>query len=167
MKAEDILYFEHAKRVTQIVTVWGRYEIKDKIDDVLRGLTDEIYHSIISDEYRAFHLHGTVDDTQTQPPAYVGVFSGEGSHAVVLSCAGDGAGLGFLEEILFNVKGYVLAIDYMLSIVLYLYSFKGSLIKIILGSVVAEIFSACGGNAGLILSNVHIVVYNPGQTPFS
>lgn len=36
----DIYYFERDKRVTRIVTVWGNFEIKDKLEDVQRRLSD-------------------------------------------------------------------------------------------------------------------------------
>ena len=37
---EDILYFERSGRVTRIVTVWGNYEIWDKLKDVMDKLSE-------------------------------------------------------------------------------------------------------------------------------
>lgn len=36
---EDILYFERSGRITRIVTVWGNYEIWDKLRDVMERLS--------------------------------------------------------------------------------------------------------------------------------
>lgn len=37
---EDILYFERSGRITRIVTVWGNYEIWDKLRDVMEKLSE-------------------------------------------------------------------------------------------------------------------------------
>lgn len=37
---EDILYFERRGRITRIVTVWGNYEIWDKLRDVMEKLSE-------------------------------------------------------------------------------------------------------------------------------
>ena len=37
---EDILYFERSGRVTKMVTVWGNYEIWDKLKDVMTKLSE-------------------------------------------------------------------------------------------------------------------------------
>jgi len=40
LRPADIYYFERVGRVTKIVTVWGSYEIWDKLTDIMEGLSD-------------------------------------------------------------------------------------------------------------------------------
>ncbi len=36
---DDILYFERKKRVTKIATVWGEYEVWDKLSEIMPRLS--------------------------------------------------------------------------------------------------------------------------------